>query len=255
MKMRTLLIALLLCSIPVGCEKIETEEKESEPPIDYLAYTYEEVSINTMVRIYKDNPLKAENDYLNKYVTFSGYESYPEGGTGFLLHEAVDDGSVYCELDSSLPSVDATYSGITVWGQITSVDDVGCNYTIHVLHYEIEEPLPPEDRTYIECTSNELIDLYSDDSDEARERFYRNYVSVSGPILEISTDWVRIGTRTGDGYTFSYGWVECTYTSEDQKQKMLEYAPGDTIVVKGRVINMHQSIGSSFYDVDIDEIV
>lgn len=255
MKVRALLIVLLLCSVLAGCKTIETEEKESEPPVDYLAYTYEEVSINTMARIYEDNPLKAENDYLNKYVTFSGYESYPEGGTGFLLSEAVDDGAVYCEIDSSLSAVDATYNRITVWGQITSVDEKGCNYTVHVLHYEIEEPLPLEDRTYIECTSNELIDLCYDDFDGAREQFYRNYVSVNGPILEISTDWVRIGTKTGDGYTFSYGWVECKYTSEDQKQKMLEYGPGDTIVVKGRVINMSQSIGSSFYYVDIDEIV
>ena len=125
---------------------------------------------------------------------------------------------------------------------------------MEVLRYEFEEPLTPEEIVYTDYTANDLIDAYQNDRLKAEKELYNAYVSITSPVHDIETDYFRFFKSSGNTATFSYGWIECPFTSDAQKAVIAEKNLGDVVTVKGRITGITYTLGNGYYQVEILEI-
>ena len=276
MKKRLVLaLVLIVCVMLSACsEQEKTQDEAPVESINYLDYTYKEVSAEAFMQEVASNPLKAEKDYLNNYVTFSGYiaetthinqslsgeatitrKTYDAPETMknncFILYERVDGDSFMCTLHPSLSNCVMSRERMTVWGKVTAMPAKDRDYcSVEVLHYEFEEVVGKDNISYKEYTANDLIDF---DAKAAEKELYNEFVSITAPVYEITVDGIKFGKTVGDGITLSYGDIKCPFASDEQKDIMAEKELGDTVTVKGRIVYINSYL-SMRYVVEVFEI-
>lgn len=235
----------------------DTNDRQDVPDVEYV-----EVSINEMNEVLEDNPLKAEQEYQNAYITFKGYIKYDEIlNTGddaicFYVAEEINGEPLVCDMDHSFPEGENWHEQITIWGQVSSVykpEDGDGHYSVDVLHYEFADN-KVEDISYTKFTANELIDKYNEDQSKSEAKLYHTYVMITAPIRNIETEHFDFWKITGNTTTFSYGWIECIMTSDEQKAIIASKDLGDTVTVKGRITDMWYTLGTCHYEITVDSI-
>lgn len=272
----TIMLLLLVLSVCCSCsnntdkapneqEAVQEVAAETWDSNEYLNYTYKEESLDNMLKILDENPLKAEAEYLGSYVKFTGYETLSTHssnneltnlGTSFLVQETLSSDYIFCEVPVTAPEVWGNKEKVTIWGKVITVGEVTDepSYKVEVLHYEFEEPLPVEEIVYTEYTANDLINAYQSDRLKAERELYNAYVSITSPVHDIETDYFRFFKSSGNTATHNYGWIECPLTSDEQKAVIAEKDLGDTVTVKGRITGITYTLGNGYYKVEILEV-
>lgn len=282
-----LVLVLCVCAMTSACGASSTDDNEKTDEIaveniNYLDYTYKEVSAEAFMKEVAANPLRAEADYLGNYITFSGYvsetmsgkHSISESGSSveivyktygttdatlddvFILYERIEFGEGFmCTLHPSLPKESLSRERMTVWGKVTELPSDGHDYcSVEVLHYEFEKAPEQDGITYTEYTANDLIDEYLNDPQKAKSDLYNTFVSITAPVHEIKTNGFKCGKSSDGGYSFSYGWIEFPFTNDAQKNVLIEKNIGDSVTVKGRIAEIYGDISHAYYAIELFDV-
>lgn len=104
---------------------------------------------------------------------------------------------------------------------------------------------------YIECTVDSLYEELHANAMRAENKYQDAYILISGRISNFDSDGRYFSIKsTVDEY--SWDSVTCDYTSEAQKELLLNYNTDDVITIKAQITSVGEVIG---YDVDVIEIV
>lgn len=274
----TLAVMLLVGIVISACSSTPKEPDVPIESVNYLDYTYTEVSAKEFMKAVKENPLKAESEYLNNYITFDGYvfdstyiqttltdsDTFTEVtcttynptevlDSVFMLDETLGGEFFMCKLHPSLPEGPLSREKMTVWGKVTAIPNEEQDYcSVEVLHYEFEEAPPLDEILYAEYTANDLFEVYLNDPKTAKVELYNAFVSITSPIHKISTKDFKFAKTTSPGYcTFSYGQIDCPFTSDEQKAVISEKNLGDTVTVKGRIAGITGGTGRVHYTIEL----
>lgn len=220
---------------------------------------YLHVSASQMFDDLEANAVKAEMDYVNKYVAVTGLIHY-SGFDGFSIvatidpfaHLYEDAGSIFCQVERS----DKTFSEaffddnknkeITVWGKVTSLSDEYNTYYIDVVKYELD-PVPSlENIDFVPVNLEDLILDCREDFNIAQEKYLNQYITFTGIIDEINSDYFTVNAPHSDLQSS----IRCYYTSDELKLLLVEKSVGDTITVSGLVTDLGYALFVN-YDIDI----
>lgn len=282
-----LVFVLCVCVMTSACGASSTADNEKTDEIavesiNYLDYTYKEVSATDFYNEFEANPLRAEADYLNNYITFDGYvdntvslkQSITDTGSYsevvyktydydtaapledvFISYEVPFGEYFMCTLHPSLPKEPMRREKITVWGKVTDLPDDDTSYcSVEVLHYEFADVAPQDEISYTEFTANQLFEQYLNDPQSAKAELYNAFVSITAPVREITSRDFRFARTTNDGYTFSYGRIECPFMNDEQKAVLIEKNLGDSVTVKGRIAGISGDISHAYYTIELFDV-
>ena len=104
--------------------------------------------------------------------------------------------------------------------------------------------------TYTAYTVSELMADLENNALGAAEKYKNQYVELTGKLDNIDSAGKYINITAGDS-DFEIIGVTCYIKSDDQKKVIMSASKGDTMVIKGKIIDVGEVFG---YYLDIDEI-
>ena len=236
-------------------QQMDDTSAEEEPVEENIEY--EEVDLNFMFEEMESNPLRAESEFVGKYVVFHGYISSVQAQNGCFFvdsYEASGDGcSVLCNLEKEMRDAiteDSRYELVTVWGRASAYDTIDGKekrYSVDVKKFEIQEAPNPEEIEYLAVSLSTMKKEYRDNKNDAVEKYLGQYVAFKAKIDKIESDTLTLSED------FSY-LVKCKYTSEKQKEYILSKNVGDEVIIGGRVDDIDMSYGYLWLEIKLIEI-
>lgn len=148
---------------------------------------------------------------------------------------------------------------ITAYGECNGVESYtaifGNTITIPSMsmkYFDTDNGIPEPDAeiTYTTYTVAELITDYDTNALNAKEKYFGEYVELTGRLGDIDSNGEYITIYPGVE-TYEYDGVKCYIKTEDQKSIIRSLAIDSTVLVKGRIINVSDYPG---YELDIVEI-
>lgn len=104
--------------------------------------------------------------------------------------------------------------------------------------------------TYTQCTVDEMVKLLEENALKAEKEYQDKYVEVTGRLSNIDSDGSYISLScVNDEWSFTT--VQCYIQNDEQLDKVMEMATGDTVTLKGKVTSIGEVLG---YSLDIDII-
>lgn len=104
---------------------------------------------------------------------------------------------------------------------------------------------------YTAYNVTDLFDILNDNAMKA-EQLEGSYVEITGYLGVIDSDGKYIGVEASSSdYNYVLQDVQCFFTNDEQKAKVMEMHSGDEITVKGKITDVGEVLG---YSLKIDSI-
>ena len=246
-------------------EDAESKEKEAEIKAAENA-EYLEVSIKQLFDDMGENPIKAEQTYLNQYIVVSGvYKNFLYDKSFTITDNIIENGNdIFCELivdgfENAL-SDECKNQKITIWGKVTSIQPDSNAYWVDVYSLEFASIADPDTAEYIEVTVDGLIKACEEDSYTAQELYLGAYIVFPAYIKDIELEKVQLDDDPPSNDPFvrmialSDGYIDGWYSTEKVRSSVAEYSTDDYVTVWGRVTDIVVTTIGTSYDVEILKI-
>ena len=112
------------------------------------------------------------------------------------------------------------------------------------------EPTPEPVIEYTEYTVKQLVDDLRSNALKAEQTYQDQYVELTGELQVIDSDGKYISLIPNG--EFAIDGVQCFIKGDEQKTAVLKMSVGDTVVVRGKIIEIGEILG---YQLDVTEFV